>query len=258
MGTLRHPLVDDRMIQGEGTQKSQWLQAFEKQPLPPLDLEQFRSKRVVIVSPHPDDEILGCAGLMQQLMQLDCNIIVLAVTNGTQSHPQSKKYTPEQLNQLRPLESLAALECLAIAKHIQRIGLNLTDGQVHLQINQLWSGLDQTIQPEDFLICTYKYDGHPDHEAVGKTVQAFAKVHQLPCLQVLIWAWHWANPLDPRIQWQQAYAYCLTDEQILQKRQAILQFNSQTQADESTGQNAVLSPAIIERLLMPYEVYLCE
>ena len=29
MGTLRHPLVEDRMIQGEGTQKSQWLQAFE-------------------------------------------------------------------------------------------------------------------------------------------------------------------------------------------------------------------------------------
>ncbi len=37
-----------------------------------------------------------------------------------------------------------------------------------------------------------------------------------------------------------------------------MQFKSQIEADESTGNAAILSPSIIERLLMPWEVYLCE
>ncbi len=84
MGTLKHPLVEDRVILGEGTAKEQWLKAFKEQPLAALDLELFRSKRVVIVAPHPDDEVLGCGGLMQQLIALNCKILVLAVSNGTQ------------------------------------------------------------------------------------------------------------------------------------------------------------------------------
>ncbi len=84
MGTLKHPLVEDRVIFGEGTAKEQWLKAFQEQPLAALDLELFRSKRVVIVAPHPDDEVLGCGGLMQQLITLNCKIVVLAVSNGTQ------------------------------------------------------------------------------------------------------------------------------------------------------------------------------
>ncbi|MBD0122789.1 PIG-L family deacetylase, partial [Acinetobacter baumannii] len=42
--------------------------AFKKNPLDRLNLKLFQSKRVVIVAPHPDDEVLGCGGLMQQLV----------------------------------------------------------------------------------------------------------------------------------------------------------------------------------------------
>lgn len=30
MGTLKHPLVEDRMISGEGTPEFMWLEAFKK------------------------------------------------------------------------------------------------------------------------------------------------------------------------------------------------------------------------------------
>ncbi len=39
-------------------------------------------ERVVIVSPHPDDETLGCAGLIQSLLQRGLMPFVLVFTNG--------------------------------------------------------------------------------------------------------------------------------------------------------------------------------
>lgn len=141
----------------------------------------------------------------------------MAVSNGTQSHPHSTKYSPDQLNELRPQETFAALNSLGVSDHSERIALNLTDGQIHSQTHLLNQALSQIVQPEDILICSYAFDGHPDHEAVGKTVQAFAKVHQLVCVHVLIWAWHWAEPLDPRIDWSKAQAYALTENQLNKK-----------------------------------------
>lgn len=258
MGTLAHPLVDDRIIVGHGTSKSQWLRAFEKQPLPKLNLESFYSKRIIIVAPHPDDEILGCGGLIQQLRAQNCTILILAVSNGTQSHPQSKKYSPDELDIIRPQETLAALNCLGVTDYCQRIALNLSDGHLHLQTQDLSHGLSKIVQPNDILICSYMLDGHPDHEAVGRTTHAFAKAQGLFYLQVLIWAWHWAAPFDPRIDWEQARTYQLTEEQLTKKHQAILQFKTQLEADESTGRDAVLSLEVINRLLMPYEVYLSD
>lgn len=258
MAALKHALVEDRIIEGQGTSREQWLHAFEQQPLSLLNFKKFQSKRILIVAPHPDDEILGCGGLMQQLIMLNCQLVIVAVSNGTQSHPHSTKYSPDQLDQIRPQESLAALQRLDISEYVQRIALNLPDGQIHLHREHLWQELDKLVKAEDILICSYAQDGHPDHEAVGKTVQAFALAHDMSYLHVLIWAWHWARPLDPRIHWQKARAYNLTQAQLIKKRQAIMQFKSQIEADESTGNAAILSPAIIERLLMPWEVYLCE
>lgn len=258
MAALKHLLVEDRIIEGQGTPREQWLHAFLQQPLSTLNLEKFQSKRIVIVAPHPDDEILGCGGLMQQLITLNCHLVIVAVSNGTQSHPHSSKYSPEQLNHIRPLESLTALNCLDVYKYAQHIALNLPDGEIHLHMEPLWQALNKLVKAEDILLCSYAQDGHPDHEAVGKTVKALALAHDMSYLHVLIWAWHWARPLDPRINWQKAKAYNLTQAQLIKKRQTIMQFKSQIEADESIGKAAVLSPAIIERFLMPWEVYLCE
>ena len=69
---------------------------------------------------------------------------------------------------------MAALNCLGVAESTEHIELNLLDGQIHLQTDQLWQSLGKLVQADDILICSYEFDGHPDHEAVGKTVQAYA------------------------------------------------------------------------------------
>ena len=255
-----HPIVGDRIIEGDGTRQDVWQNWQGLHDLPKLDISKsFPShKRVCIFAPHPDDEVLGCGGMLQQLAANGNPILLVLVTNGAQSHPDSQIYPPHQLDIIRPQESLVALEVLGVGELVTTIALDLTDGNVFAQKAQFTKKLTDIIQPNDILVTTFRYDGHPDHEATGQVVATFAKLRQLACYQVLIWAWHWAKPADNRIPWQYALRLDLTAEQLQRKIQAIACFTSQITVDESTGNPAILSAQTIARISQPWEVYLYE
>lgn len=246
----------DRLIYADGTPKQQWLNWQGLKDLNSFRLDQHfnQDARVVIVAPHPDDEILGCAGLMQQL-SLTHEIVLIAVTNGTASHPHSKQFTPEQLGQIRAQESLSALNVIGLS-NVLRLEAGIQDGQIRQSQQQLYAFLDQILAKDDILITTFEKDGHPDHEYSAVVVKEIAQAKQLKHYQVLIWAWHWAQPNDPQIAWQHAYRLDLSTQQVLKKQQAIACFKSQIEPDSSTGQAPILSAQTIDRILMPYEVYI--
>ncbi|WP_201537437.1 PIG-L deacetylase family protein [Psychrobacter immobilis] len=255
-----HPIVGDRVIEGDGTNQDTWKNWSGLQELPRFDMAKNFAphQRVCIFAPHPDDEILGCGGLLQQLVVNGNPIVLIHVTNGTQSHPNSQVYSQEKLNIIRPQESVKALEVLSIAHQVTTIALNLIDGSVFTQQDQFHQKLSTIIQPDDILITTFMRDGHPDHEATGQVVASFAKQHHLACYQVLIWAWHWAKPADSRIPWHCAMRVDLTAEQLQCKIEAITCFESQITADDSTGKPPILSAQTIARSSQPWEVYLYE
>lgn len=260
MDTLIHPKTVDansRLIYGDGTDRATW-QAWagiEELRSLKLDPDFIHANRVVIVAPHPDDEIMGCAGLMQQLSALGKPIVLVAVTNGTASHPNSKCYTPEHLNQLRPHETRAALKVLGI-DNIEVIALNIQDGAVSQNLDIFYQSLMAHVQAEDVLVTTFHKDGHPDHEFTAQVVKQIAQGKQLKYFEVMIWAWHWAHPNDSQIPWHQAHRLDLTAQQLQLKQRAIQCFGSQIDIDESTGKPAILSAKTIDRILMPFEVYI--
>ena len=255
-----HPIVGDRVIEGDGTSQDAWKNWSGLQDMPRFDIaKSFAShQRVCIFAPHPDDEVLGCGGLLQQLAANGNPIVLIHVTNGTQSHPNSQFYSQEKLNIIRPQESVKALEVLSVAHQVMTIALDLTDGSVFAQQDQFHQKLSTIIQPNDILITPFMHDGHPDHEATGQVVVSFAKQHHLACYQVLIWAWHWAKPADSRIPWHCAMRVDLTAEQLQRKIEAITCFESQITADDSTGNPPILSAQTIARISQPWEVYLYE
>lgn len=76
-----HPIVGDRVIEGEGTSQEAWQNWQGLHDLPKLDIAgklcaDSAAPRPVeaetltvfgyVSAPHPDDEILGCAGLLQK------------------------------------------------------------------------------------------------------------------------------------------------------------------------------------------------
>lgn len=255
-----HPIVGDRVIEGDGTSQDAWQNWQGLQALPRLNIAKrfLPHQRVCIFAPHPDDEILGCGGMLQQLAENGNPILLVHVTNGTQSHPDSQIYPPQTLDVIRPQESLAALEVLGITEQVSIISLELSDGDVFAEQDKFNEKLATVIQPDDILVTPFMHDGHPDHEATGQVVAAFAKQHNLDCYQVLIWAWHWAKPADDRIPWDSAIRLDLSAEQLARKTQAIDCFASQTTVDESTGNPPILSAQTIARISQLWEVYLYE
>lgn len=76
-------------------------------------------QKVLIVAPHPDDETLGCGGLMSRLVRDGIQVRVVIITNGDAfNHPiPNLKRGPAgfiELGHMRQKESLAALEKLGV------------------------------------------------------------------------------------------------------------------------------------------------
>ncbi|MGK9559270.1 PIG-L family deacetylase, partial [Salmonella enterica subsp. enterica] len=87
--------------------------------LPQISVEQLvpAGHRAVIIAPHPDDEVLGCGGLLQGLAMLDRQIQLISVTDGSASHPGSRRWPVERLSIVRPQESAQALHRLGLPMH---------------------------------------------------------------------------------------------------------------------------------------------
>ena len=70
--------------------------------------------RVVVIAPHPGDEVLACGGLLQLLSSLDHPLQLISVTDGCASHPGSERWPVELLSVIRPQESAEALRRLEL------------------------------------------------------------------------------------------------------------------------------------------------
>ncbi|MCW2291954.1 LmbE family N-acetylglucosaminyl deacetylase [Pseudomonas sp. BIGb0408] len=244
-------------IQGQGTSPQAWRASRHLAQVPDMDCTQLvpAGSRAVIVSPHPDDEILGCGGLLQLLAREQRQVLLISVTDGGASHPDSGYWTPQRLSVVRPLESADALKRLGLPlNQMQWVHGGFPDTGVAAREHELQLFLSTYLQPSDVVFTTWSEDGHSDHEAVGRASLAAArscgaKVHEIP-----VWAWHWANPEDPRLPWERARKLQLDKWAQARKRHAIQAFASQLYSDPDTGHEPVLSATTVERLQQPFEV----
>ena len=59
------------------------------------DLDEITGNRcALILAPHPDDESLGCGGLIAEACARGRPPAVIIVSDGTGSHPLSREYPP--------------------------------------------------------------------------------------------------------------------------------------------------------------------
>jgi LmbE family N-acetylglucosaminyl deacetylase len=219
----------------------------------------------VVIAPHPDDESLGCGGLLALLAQAGHPVWCVLVSDGTMSHPNSVKFPAPARQAVREQELREALQVLGVSTQ-QFQTLQLPDSAVPTPdtlagaaaVQQLRDFISQTA-PQTIL-CPWRRDPHPDHRATSLLVRAaLAQLPQPPrLLEYVVWAWERAAPADLP-QPGEASGWRLDISPVLgQKQRAIAAHQSQLAPgifdDDPTG--FLLSDSMLDHFRQPFEVYL--
>lgn len=119
-----------------------------------------RLGRVLVVAPHPDDEVLGCGGVLARLADAGNPGHVVIVTEG-----QPPAYDADHLAALAE-EAHAAHKILGVAA-THRLGLRAAalDTVPHATINKALATLFENVRP-DTLFIPFVGDVHLDHQHV--------------------------------------------------------------------------------------------
>lgn len=248
--------MGERLIAGAGTPERVWQAWSGLHLLPRTQLRDLvpHGARTVVVSPHPDDEILATGGLLAMLGRDKAKVCVVAVTDGGASHPGSARWPEPLLAAQRRTESLQGLALLGLAPQT-REALEVPDGQVRAHMRNIVCWLRRFLRPDDVVLSTWVLDGHPDHEASAQaTAMACAGVGARH-IQVPVWMWHWAGPSDARVPWERMVRLPLSGDAISRKKQALSAHSTQLEPQD-TGRPPVLTPATTARLLRPFEFFI--
>jgi LmbE family N-acetylglucosaminyl deacetylase len=233
-------------LSGPGTPARAWLAPLKKRALPALDLTECPG--LVVVAPHPDDETLGLGATAAQLTASGVDVQVVSVSDGGAAEPGASPMQRLHLESTRRSELLSATGALGIRAPVS---LSLPDGQLADHEDGLTDLLEQILEdaaPRTWCAATWRGDGHPDHEAVGRAAAAACARTGVTLLEYPVWMWHWAGPADPAVPWDRAYSVPVSASSLDRKHHAAQCFRSQF-APATQGCAPVLPAFVLQRLL---------
>jgi len=200
---------------------------------------------MVVVSPHPDDETLGCGGLIAHQRSQGISVTVIAVTDGDNAYTDWPG-----LGEVRRREQENALLHLGVDHH-EIYRLRLIDSDVAASESQLSELLASFLPPGATIVAPWESDFHPDHEACGRAAKKAANTADAVLVSYLFWTWHRGDP--GCLAGLPLYSFNL-DEELMQKKTAALRCH-QSQLFHDSGQ-PILPDYLLEPARRPYEVFI--
>lgn len=222
-------------------------------------------KHCLVLAPHPDDESLGCGGLIALLHGQGCRVSVVLTTDGSKSHPNSVSYPESARIDLRKQELRNALSILGVREQDTHY-MNGPDSALPAQgeqgfmdyKNDLKTLLD-AIRPQLCLV-PYELDPHRDHRASWQVLrvalQEFAH-NGIRIWEYPIWLYQNAVSTDIPLLQRGELKYVDIRPYLEQKRTAIGAHVSQVSnliTDDPEG--FMLSKEMIAHFLTGREYYM--
>ena len=157
----------------------------------PAELMVPTAKRLLVVAPHMDDEVIPCGGTLMLLAEQGAEIHVIFATDGSAG-----------LKSTEAAAQLAATRRAEAQRVSQFIGhgwseLAFPDGELHRQEGLLTKRLVEQIErlDPDLILCPFPADAHSDHMCCAAAV-ARAAVQAKPDARILayeVWTPLWPN-----------------------------------------------------------------
>ncbi|HEX4507516.1 MAG TPA: PIG-L family deacetylase [Alphaproteobacteria bacterium] len=238
-----------------------FIESLDCLPLVPLD-RILGPGGLIVIAPHPDDETLGCGGLIARARSEGRAVRVVILSDGSLSHQGSRDYPPDRLRTVRQQESTVALEMLGVSRQDIHF-LDIKDGSVPAAGGELVAVARQVLdivrpmggEPGTIAV-TWRDDPHPDHKA------AYEIAHQvrlwLPALKLIeypIWGSHESGRIEVGDS-VNGYRLDIAGHTAL-KHRAILAYRSQvTDLITDAPGAGPLPERFLERFRRPHEVFL--
>lgn len=217
---------------------------------------------LLLLAPHPDDEVLACGGLLQRCAR-SASIEVWMVTDGEAC------FGPSRAGRIRrfPIADVGAqrrkeaeIAHVRLGMHGARFAskwLGLPDGAVSGHQDTLYRALRARVTATTLLVAPLPDDGHPDHDSVGAVAQQVAGECGLASLSYPVWLWHWGDAKTLQARQHQVRRVELSVAEQCRKRSAIAAFESQITpiSAESISGEAILPRRVLRHFWRPFEIF---
>ncbi|MCD6327025.1 PIG-L family deacetylase [bacterium] len=185
----------------------------------PTVIERPEANRVLVLAPHPDDDVIGCGGVLVKHVQAQDEVIVAYLTDGSRGMQDLRRSM--NLGARRKAEAERAAAVLGI-RNLRFFGF--LDTKLSLFVDdcsQMVAEILVDYNP-DLIYLPFPLDYNPDHKAAAEVaVEAFAMVDYL----CNVFAYEIAPPILPN------RIIDITDQVDL-KRQALLCHKSQMEQND--------------------------
>ena len=189
----------------------------------------------LVIAPHPDDESLGCGGLISGLRKSGITVHVVFTTDGSMSHPNAQNITAIGRTKQREQEAIAALDILGVEEQYitffrgQDSALPAAGEKGFEGFVAQLTGIIAEVKP-GLVLVPYEFDPHRDHRASWQiTITALANYPTVEVWQYLIWLYTLGSDkdLEPLTNLPGGIQYLPMSAYQNQKKQAIAQHKSQ-------------------------------
>lgn len=176
--------------------------------------------KCLIVAPHPDDEVLGCAGLVQRLLSAGRQVDVVILSGGGRSHAGCCDIDEAELVENRRQLSRRAAGIIGLPAERLHF-LDYPDGGIAFDNAETdkFKQLIAVLKPDSVFV-PHRGEGWSDHLAAGEIVRRLTEEEKaaVRLFEYCVWFWYY-NVWN--IDWRQARVLKMSPEENRKKQQAI-------------------------------------
>ena len=220
--------------------------------LAPVDGPWPPTGPIVVVAPHPDDELLAAGATLAAASDAGTEIRVVAVTDGELSHPHLTGSARDDLVGRRLAETDRAYAAAGIVASRHRLAL--PDGAASNHADRLADQLTPLLDGAGWCLAPWEGDGHPDHDVCGRVAGDACRDLAVPFARFPIWSWNWDDPSSPSIPFDGAVAWSFNDDLRARKQAGIAAYASQVRPAD--GHRPILPAGFLEHFARDSEVFL--
>jgi len=199
--------------------RSLWLgenPEYSQSELQELDTESCRGKNILVISPHPDDEMIGCGGTLIKMLQTGAMVTVLQLTDG--SRTKALEGCPDDIRKtIRLKEAEEVSNALGFSELIL---WKETDSNLQCTADNIkkLTAILNDLRPKAVFV-PFIDDPHEDHIAANQILKESLKDPALDLPKVDILSYEVWSLVPPNL-------YCIIDEQFEKKVQTLRKYRT--------------------------------